>query len=86
MGVFSFVENGVVHSMAFSAILATTRNAGLDELVVGQSLGAIPLDENVGRARLRFGELSEKMTGSVRRVGFGFEEEVAGLERGAKYM
>jgi len=57
VGLSSFRENGVAHSTAFSAIVATTRNSELDILSKGHSLGAVPLEKLVAEAKLRFGEL-----------------------------
>lgn len=44
VGFFALHYNGVAHSTAFSAIIATTRNRELDEVSRGHSLGALPLD------------------------------------------
>jgi hypothetical protein len=55
VGMFAFLHNGVAHSMAFSAIVATSRNTGLDRLTEGQSLGALPLEDDVMNVKLKFG-------------------------------
>jgi hypothetical protein len=91
LGVFSFLDNGVAHSTAFSAFVTTTRNSDLDELSRGHSLGRIPLDESVGGVRLRFGELvatGEKSIGEdseARHIGFGIENGVLSLQKGKRY-
>ena len=85
IGAFSFLDNGVAHSTAFSAVLVTTRNLTLDEMTVGQSLGAVPLDDDIARVRLRFGEIAGKGEG-VRRVGFGLEGSVGEIYKGGKYV
>lgn len=96
---FSFSENGVAHNSAFSAIVATTRKSALDSLSIGDSLGAVPLDEEVKGVRLRFGELAGSLKQSGfgvpgldygsdggKHIGFGFEDDVMGLRKGAKYF
>ncbi|ORY12614.1 hypothetical protein BCR34DRAFT_289978 [Clohesyomyces aquaticus] len=92
-GFFALQFNGVVHSTAFSAIIATTRNPELDKLSVGHSLGAMPLKHT--NVRLRFGELTgdrEKDwnsgsdgNGTGRHIGFGLAENVVDLVKGQKY-
>lgn len=47
--------NGVAHSTAFSAIVATTRNHELDAVSRGHSLGALPLEHT--SMRVKFGEI-----------------------------
>jgi hypothetical protein len=59
---YSIVANGVSHSSSFSAMIATTRSPKPDALVEGSSLGALPLDRDVYKTRLKFGEsLEEKV-------------------------
>lgn len=59
IGLFSLVVNGRSYSTpnSFSAILCTTRNHDLDELVDAKSLGAQPLDKSLASTRLRFGKV-----------------------------
>ena len=55
VGLFALHYNGVAHSNAFSAIIATTRNQELDEVSRGHSLGAYPLGDLT--MKMRFGVL-----------------------------
>ena len=59
IGLYSFFVNG--HSYctpnSFSAVLRTTCNHDLDELVGAKSLGAQPLDKSLASMRLRFGTI-----------------------------
>lgn len=87
VGIYSLLSNGVAHSMAFSAIMATTRNAGLDSLSEGQSLGALPLDDQVKDVKLRFGGMSDEHSSrDGRRLGFGFEHGVQPIEKFDRYI
>lgn len=82
LGGYTFKQNGVSHASSFSAIVATTRNPELDALAEGHCLGALPLSEDFGRMRLRFGifgSSSEK----TRHVAFGLDKSVQSLEKGA---
>ncbi|TVY51811.1 hypothetical protein LSUE1_G010187, partial [Lachnellula suecica] len=74
LGLYSLLSNGVAHSASFSALITTTRNSRLDELSRGHSLGALPLDEKVLGAELRFGECGE-WDGETH-LGFGFAGNV----------
>jgi len=92
LGFYSF-DNGVAHSTAFSAVLATTRNSALDALSKGHSLGSLPLDKSVKGVRLRFGELmegTEKVVDEdgavVKHIGFGLQDDVLRLKKGGKYV
>ena len=88
LGIFSFLDNGVAHSSAFSAIVATTRNPHLDIMSEGHSLGALPFDEHASRVKLRFGELvgTAKEDDDARHVGFGLEHDVVTMRKGGKYI
>ena len=94
LGFYSFLDNGVAHSTAFSAVLATTRNSALDVLSKGHSLGSLPLDKRVEGVRLRFGELNgggtEKVVDEdgyeVKHIGFGLADDVLKLRKGRKYV
>lgn len=87
LGIFALLHNGVAHSMAFSAIVATSRNTALDRLTEGQSLGALPLDNHVMAVRLKFGELGKDgVSGAKERLGFGFEREIQEIEKHGKYL
>jgi hypothetical protein len=95
LGIFSLVDNGVVHSTAFSAVVATTRNTDLDALSKGHSLGALPLDKGMADVKLRFGELGkgdewrndgqQEGEGAVH-IGFGLENGVARLREGGTIL
>jgi len=41
---YAFHVNGVAHSHAFSAIVATTRNPALDIIAEGNTFGTVPLE------------------------------------------
>ncbi|KAF5876371.1 uncharacterized protein Bfra_002776sa [Botrytis fragariae] len=45
IGIVSCISNGVAHSTAFSALVATTRNPELDALPKGHCMGSLPLDK-----------------------------------------
>jgi len=77
MGVYSFLRNGVVHSLSFSAVIATTRNPELDELWKGNSLGAVPLHREIEETRLKFGVVRRGLQG-VDGGGGGGTVEVEG--------
>ncbi|KAH8685694.1 hypothetical protein BGZ60DRAFT_522978 [Tricladium varicosporioides] len=99
IGFLSLKFNGVAHSTSFSAIIATTRNAELDAVSKGHSLGALPA--GLQGVRLRFGELvgnggmkegmavGEGVSASGREgsghIGFGKVENVVPLRRGGRY-
>jgi hypothetical protein len=94
VGFYSFLDNGVAHSTAFSAMMATTRNPELDMLSTGHSLGAVPLATEMAGVKLRFGELvtsgglelpKEGYRGA-RHIGFGLEYDVLELRKGGKYF
>lgn len=83
MGLYSFRTNGVSHSTAFSAVVATTRNPGLD--IISDSRNGEMSD-----VKLRFGAITTKSdglgrngsgSGSVRRLAFGLEDEVDHIVR-----
>ena len=81
LGVLAFRQNGVSYVSSFSAIVATTRNPDLDSLTEGQCLGAVPLSEDIGGAKLRFGMIGPTIE-KVRRVAFGLENGVETLQKG----
>jgi hypothetical protein len=84
LGIHAFRSNGVVHSTAFSAIVATTRNPALDALSEGHSLGSFPLDKEMAKVKLKFGgiEIGDKGV----RAGFGFAGEVSELRKQGTYI
>jgi hypothetical protein len=88
IGTYATITNGVSHSSSFSAMIATTRNPQLDRLVEGSSLGALPLDREMRKTKLKFGELigdGREKGGVAGHVGFGFEDNVLNLRRDGKY-
>ncbi|KAF8865658.1 hypothetical protein BDZ45DRAFT_736227 [Acephala macrosclerotiorum] len=81
IGTYATIQNGVSHSTSFSATIATTRNVQLDRLVEGSSLGALPLDRDVRKTKVMFGELID----GDGHIAFGFEDGVQGLRKGGSY-
>ena len=82
---YSIVANGVSHSSSFSAMIATTRTPKLDALVEGSSLGALRLDRDVHKTRLKFGELLKEKGDEGGHIAFGLEDEVLNLRRNERY-
>ncbi|EPE08740.1 hypothetical protein F503_04327 [Ophiostoma piceae UAMH 11346] len=88
VGVRALLHNGVVSSTSFSSILLTTRNPQLhDKLIQGagaeachpmtsytRSLGAQPIDRDIGELRLRFGYIDNGS--GAPQAGFGVEDTV----------
>ncbi|MCJ1268563.1 hypothetical protein MMC22_008451 [Lobaria immixta] len=69
---------------SFSAILCTTRNHDLDELVGARSLGAEPLDQSLANTRLRFGTVDSIRSDSSASTGhtaFGLSNAVSPITR-----
>jgi hypothetical protein len=83
LGIYAFHANGVAHSNAFSAIIATTRNPGLDILAQGNRFGTFPLDKEVAKARLRFGGV--EIEKGDQRVAFGMEDQVTEMKKWEVY-
>lgn len=92
IGIYSFRANGVNHSSAFSAIVATTRNPDLDALSRGQSLGVLSLDKDLVKVKIKFGELITEahdigeQAHTASHIAFGITERVARLRRGGEYI
>jgi hypothetical protein len=82
---YSIVANGVSHSSSFSAMIATTRSPKPDALVEGSSLGALPLDRDIHKARLKFGELLKEKGDEGGHIAFGLEDEVLNLRSNERY-
>ena len=84
----SFKSNGVTHHFSFSAIMTTTRSPDLASLCEGQSLGSLPLSQDLGQTKLSFGLLGnaqdEMNPDFMHRAGFGLEHKVGKLATGAK--
>jgi hypothetical protein len=87
IGTYATITNGVSHSTSFSAMIATTRNPQLDRLVEGSSFGALPLEKEMRKTKLKFGELmgDGREKGVTGHVGFGFEDNVLNLRKNGKY-
>ncbi|KAL4926437.1 uncharacterized protein BDV17DRAFT_293646 [Aspergillus undulatus] len=83
VGFLALHKNGVTHSTSFSAALLTTRNPELDGLAFGHCLGSDPLEKEVGRVRLRFGELNGPQ--GHRHAAFGVKGSVSTLLKGEAY-
>ncbi|KAL4908141.1 hypothetical protein BDW74DRAFT_97561 [Aspergillus multicolor] len=84
VGFLALRENGVSQSTSFSSVLLTTRNPDLDQLAIGHCLGADPVAKEIGKVRLRFGELQ----GEDRRykhAAFGTKGSVTALTEGEEY-
>jgi len=84
LGIYAFHSNGVAHSNAFSAIIATTRNPRLDVLLEENSFGAFPLDKEAAKLRLRYGGVENGK--QRRRAAFGMADEVTELTKGEFYV
>ena len=89
IGMIALLKNGVsATDGSFLQIITTsTGSAILDRAAAGGCLGG---DESVPRElkdlRIRFGEiLGSRNPGSVKRAGFGAEEEVTALRKGDQY-
>ncbi|TGO51420.1 hypothetical protein BOTNAR_0357g00100 [Botryotinia narcissicola] len=94
IGISSCISNGVTHSTAFSALVATTCNPELDALYKGHCMGPLPTDKEMVKTRLRFGELEkdavEEMAGmdgsvGVEHLAFGVEDNVMRLRKPEVY-
>ncbi|TGO34273.1 hypothetical protein BHYA_0204g00010 [Botrytis hyacinthi] len=95
IGISSCINNGATHSIAFSALVATTCNPELDALYKGHCMGPLPIDKEMAKTRLRFRELEKdaleemaEMDGSVEaeHLGFGFEDDVMRLRKPGFYI
>jgi hypothetical protein len=82
LGLYAFHTNGVAHSTDFSAIIATTRNPGLD--ILSDRGYTFPLDREASKARLRFGGVDIGKKGE--RAAFGIADEVTELKKGKAYL
>jgi hypothetical protein len=89
LGLRAMFVNGVSHAMLFSSIVAVTRNSTLDNLLVGNSLGAEPMSKDVMAKKLMFGVLRHdlqrdgtRMSSDIDHASFGLRDEVVRIERG----
>jgi hypothetical protein len=86
VGLHAMLENGYAMETNFSTFLTTTRNADLDEVVRGSSLGASPLKKSVKETKLRFGEtVRPNGAEGVPHASFGFPESIRTLKKGKVY-
>lgn len=86
VGIFSIIANDRSYSTpnSFSAILRTTRNQDLDELVGAKSLGVEPLNKSLANTRLRFGTIDgsqSDLSTSNYHTAFGLENSVTPIVR-----
>lgn len=65
IGLHAFFTNGVSYDLSFSSIVCTTRDIHLSGLNAHERIGALPLDEKVGRTEMRF------VVGGVEEMGKG---------------
>ncbi|KAJ5771836.1 hypothetical protein N7520_002365 [Penicillium odoratum] len=63
LGIWALYDNGVSHGMAFSSILAATRNSQVNEITNWNTLGAEPMSETTLQAKLMFGVLLHEQIG-----------------------
>jgi hypothetical protein len=75
--------------MSFSTIVAVTRNSTLDNLLVGNSLGAEPMSQDVMAKKLMFGVLRHDLqrdksgtSSDIDHASFGLCDEVIRIKRG----
>lgn len=86
IGFAALAMNGVASDMSFSTVLLTTRNPSLDRLAAGGCIGGRPLPAELGKLRLRFGEvMAETSEDGVGHTAMGVEGEVSQIRRGGKY-
>jgi hypothetical protein len=81
LGLYAFHINGVAHSTDFSAIIATTRNPGLD--VLSDWGNTASLDSETSNPDLRFGEVNIGMKGE--KAALRMADEVTELKKGKFY-
>ncbi|KAL2812286.1 hypothetical protein BJX63DRAFT_443512 [Aspergillus granulosus] len=84
VGFVAMYRNGVAQNTSFSSVLLTTRNLELDQLAIGNCLANDSLEEEVGRVRLKFGEVQVR-EGGYRHVAFGLEGSVTAISKGRDY-
>ncbi|KAK2616877.1 hypothetical protein QQS21_000255 [Conoideocrella luteorostrata] len=85
LGLRALHLNGVAYDTSFSTTLLTTRNITLDQLALGSSLGAQPVNEDVLKTKLMFGVLKKSPQESspcVAHAAFGLEAEVSRIQKG----
>ncbi|KAK4184989.1 hypothetical protein QBC35DRAFT_390507 [Podospora australis] len=91
VGLHAIVQNGYVAETNFSTFLVTTRNPDLDKMARGSCLGALPVDKEVTKTKLRFGKTVSNEEGGdgdasqATHAAFGFDDRVVELQRGKNY-
>lgn len=94
IGLVSLIKNGVYHDGSFSAIMAMTRNPGLDAISQGACLGCT---KDIAGNKLMFGVLARNESPEIRdgegyssgygeavgHVAFGLEGSVVRLRKGS---
>jgi len=87
-GFLALIKNGVsATDGSFMQIITTsTGSAILDKAAAGGCLGG---DESAPKElkdlKIRYGEIIGRDDGRIKRAGFGAEDEITDLEKGAKY-
>lgn len=86
VGFAALAINGVASDASFSTILLTTRNRSLDQLTAGGCIGGAPLPEELGKLRMKFGEVATA-TGEegVGHMAIGVEGEVTRIRKRGRY-
>lgn len=83
VGLQAVSVNGTGYNTNFSTTMVTTRNATLDDLSLGSSLGGETVSENVFKTELVFGVLDQDNTResveSIPHVSFGLLQEIKKL-------
>ncbi|OJD30020.1 formylmethionine deformylase-like protein [Diplodia corticola] len=80
VGGWAYMYNGYSATSSFSSILLTTRNPDLDGLTVKQCLPTYPLQENIGKAKLKFGVVGG--ANGIEHAAFGLPGSMQHLKRG----
>ncbi|RDW86627.1 uncharacterized protein DSM5745_03269 [Aspergillus mulundensis] len=83
VGFLAMHRNGISQNTSFSTVLLTTRNPELDGLAVGNCLGSDKMGVDVGKVRLRFGEIEG--AGEYRHAAFGTKASVTPISKGREY-
>lgn len=68
-------ENGIAHTLRFSAIMDATRSSDLVLVTNDCGLGMMPMDREAETTKLRFGPLKDVTEGDTHRVGFVLADE-----------
>ncbi|KAK3345806.1 hypothetical protein B0T25DRAFT_611690 [Lasiosphaeria hispida] len=95
-GGYAIRQHGYATDSRFSTLLATTRNAEIDALMSGYSLGSAPLPERILQSRLQFGEVQVVDVGrgtdgsggakTEKHAAFGSGERVRPIVFGERYF